>query len=72
MSTSIEGRFEYLKTQDGVTVVIDYAHNPDAIFQVLTRLNVIATGQIITVLGAGGNRDKAETKDYGKTCNTFI
>ena len=64
--SSIEGRFEYLKTQDGVTVVIDYAHNPDAIFQVLTCLNVIATGQIITVLGAGGNRDKAKRKIMGK------
>lgn len=49
-----------------MTVVIDYAHNPDAIFQVLTCLNVIATGQIITVLGAGGNRDKAKRKIMGK------
>ncbi len=64
--SSIEGRFEYLKTKDGVTVVIDYAHNPDAIFQVLTCLNVIAKGQIITVLGAGGNRDKAKRKIMGK------
>lgn len=64
--SSIEGRFEYLKTEDGITVVIDYAHNPDAIFQVLTCLNVIAKGQIITVLGAGGNRDKAKRKIMGK------
>ena len=62
----IEGRFEYLKTETGVTVVIDYAHNPDAIFQVLSCLNVISTGKIITVLGAGGNRDKTKRKVMGK------
>lgn len=64
--SSIEGRFEYIKTNDDITVVIDYAHNPDAIFQVLTCLNVIANGNIITVLGAGGNRDKAKRKIMGR------
>lgn len=64
--SSIEGRFEYIKTNDDITVVIDYAHNPDAIFQVLTCLNVIADGNIITVLGAGGNRDKAKRKIMGR------
>ena len=63
---SIEGRFEYIHTENGATVVIDYAHNPDAIFQVLTCLNVIAEGKIITVLGAGGNRDKAKRKIMGQ------
>ena len=62
----IEGRFEYVKSDSGVTVVIDYAHNPDAIFQVLSCLNVIAKGKIMTVLGAGGNRDKAKRKIMGK------
>ncbi|MDE5978365.1 MAG: UDP-N-acetylmuramoyl-L-alanyl-D-glutamate--2,6-diaminopimelate ligase [Turicibacter sp.] len=65
-ASRVEGRFEYLKTDDGVTVVIDYAHNPDAIFQVLTCLNVVAKGQIITVLGAGGNRDKGKRKIMGQ------
>ena len=62
----IEGRFEYIQAPSGVTVVIDYAHNPDAIFQVLSCLNVISTGNIITVLGAGGNRDKAKRKIMGR------
>lgn len=62
----IEGRFEYVKSDSGVTVVIDYAHNPDAIFQVLSCLNVIAKGKIMTVLGAGGNRDKTKRKIMGK------
>lgn len=64
--SGIEGRFEYIKTSDDITVVIDYAHNPDAIFQVLTCLNVIADGEVITVLGAGGNRDKEKRKIMGK------
>ncbi|HAX72897.1 MAG TPA: UDP-N-acetylmuramoyl-L-alanyl-D-glutamate--2,6-diaminopimelate ligase [Firmicutes bacterium] len=62
----VEGRFEYYKTQNNITIVIDYAHNPDAIFQVLTCLNTIAKGNIITVLGAGGNRDKTKRKVMGK------
>ena len=62
----LKGRFEYIKTSDDITVVIDYAHNPDAIFQVLTCLNVIADGEVITVLGAGGNRDKEKRKIMGK------
>ncbi len=63
---TVEGRFEYQKTKTGVTVVIDYAHNPDAVFQVLTCLNTIASGRVITVLGAGGNRDKLKRKVMGE------
>lgn len=69
--SSVEGRFEYMKTADDVTIVIDYAHNPDAIFQVLTNLNRIAEGEIITVLGAGGNRDKTKRKIMGQHASTL-
>ena len=69
--SSVEGRFEYVQTKNGVTIVIDYAHNPDAIFQVLTNLNVISQGEIITVLGAGGNRDKAKRKIMGNHASTL-
>ena len=62
----IEGRFETIKTQSGITAIIDYAHNADAVYQVLTALNTVAKGDIITVLGAGGGRDKGKRKRMGR------
>jgi UDP-N-acetylmuramoyl-L-alanyl-D-glutamate--2,6-diaminopimelate ligase len=59
---SVEGRFQYLKSKDGVTAIIDYAHTPDALENVLTTIHQIRPpdGKIITVVGAGGNRDKTK------------
>ena len=69
--SGIEGRFETIKTETGVTIVIDYAHNPDAILQVLTALNVVSKGDIYTVVGAGGHRDKLKRKVMGKHAVTL-
>jgi UDP-N-acetylmuramoyl-L-alanyl-D-glutamate--2,6-diaminopimelate ligase len=59
---SVEGRFQYLKSQDGVTAIVDYAHTPDALANVLSTIQQIRPqdGRIITVVGAGGNRDKTK------------
>jgi UDP-N-acetylmuramoyl-L-alanyl-D-glutamate--2,6-diaminopimelate ligase len=59
---TVEGRFQYLRSLKGVTAVIDYAHTPDAIVNVLKTINQIRKGteQVITVIGAGGNRDKTK------------
>jgi UDP-N-acetylmuramoyl-L-alanyl-D-glutamate--2,6-diaminopimelate ligase len=59
---TVEGRFQYLRSNKGVTAVIDYAHTPDAIVNVLKTINQIRKKdeQIITVVGAGGNRDKTK------------
>jgi UDP-N-acetylmuramoyl-L-alanyl-D-glutamate--2,6-diaminopimelate ligase len=56
---SVSGRFEYTKTELGVIGVIDYAHTPDALKNVLETINAIRTSneQLITVVGCGGNRD---------------
>ncbi|MGL4372184.1 MAG: UDP-N-acetylmuramoyl-L-alanyl-D-glutamate--2,6-diaminopimelate ligase, partial [Turicibacter sp.] len=62
----VEGRFEHFSTKSGISIVIDYAHNSDAIFQVLTCINTIVKGDIITVIGAGGNRDHTKRKVMGK------
>lgn len=58
----VSGRFEILRSPDGKYAVVDYAHTPDAIQNVLTGINDIRTGreQIITVVGAGGDRDKTK------------
>jgi UDP-N-acetylmuramoyl-L-alanyl-D-glutamate--2,6-diaminopimelate ligase len=57
---SVSGRFEYIVSSDGVTAIIDYAHTPDALKNVLETINDIRTGSehVLTVLGCGGDRDK--------------
>jgi UDP-N-acetylmuramoyl-L-alanyl-D-glutamate--2,6-diaminopimelate ligase len=59
---TVEGRFQYLQSPKGVTAVIDYAHTPDAIVNVLKTIAQIRKKdeQVITVVGAGGNRDKTK------------
>ncbi len=59
---AVDGRFEYLKSEDGKTAVVDYAHTPDALKNVLNTINDIRQGQgsLITVVGAGGDRDKGK------------
>jgi UDP-N-acetylmuramoyl-L-alanyl-D-glutamate--2,6-diaminopimelate ligase len=59
---SVEGRFQYLKSDNGITAIIDYAHTPDALENVLSTIHQIRPPEkmIITVVGAGGNRDKTK------------
>lgn len=58
----VAGRFQTLHSPSGCTVIIDYAHTPDALTNVLSTVrDVIGAGnQLITVVGAGGNRDKGK------------
>lgn len=57
--TSVEGRFQYIRTNNGVIGIIDYAHTPDALTNVLKTIADIRTRneQVITVVGCGGDRD---------------
>jgi UDP-N-acetylmuramoyl-L-alanyl-D-glutamate--2,6-diaminopimelate ligase len=56
---SASGRFEQIRAASGLTAIVDYAHTPDALENVLITLNDIATldQRIITIVGCGGNRD---------------
>ncbi|MFT6064311.1 MAG: UDP-N-acetylmuramoyl-L-alanyl-D-glutamate--2,6-diaminopimelate ligase [Paraglaciecola sp.] len=56
---SVNGRFQSVISEDGVTAIIDYAHTPDALKNVLQTINDIRTGneKVITVVGCGGDRD---------------
>lgn len=56
---SVSGRFQYIISPDQITAIVDYAHTPDALKNVLVTLNDIRTGneQLITVVGCGGDRD---------------
>ena len=58
----VSGRFETLHSPNGVSAIVDYAHTPDAIKNVLGTINdvLLGRGNIITVVGAGGNRDKGK------------
>ena len=57
---SVNGRFEYVVSPSGVTIIVDYAHTPDALLNVLQTVDSIRTKneQVYTVIGCGGNRDK--------------
>ena len=60
---SVAGRLEPIRSQEGVTAIVDYAHTPDALENVLNAIHEVLDGkggQIITVCGAGGNRDKGK------------
>jgi len=58
----VEGRFMYFRTASGITAIVDYAHTPDALENVLGTIRQIRTGneQIITVVGCGGDRDRTK------------
>jgi len=57
-----EGRFDYLVSATGILAIVDYAHTPDALENVLTTIKKLRKGyeHIITVVGCGGNRDKTK------------
>ena len=59
---SVSGRFQFIVSSSNITAIVDYAHTPDALENVLKTINDIRTKneQLITVVGCGGNRDKAK------------
>ena len=58
----VEGRFESIKSATGISAIVDYAHTPDAVKNVLSTISDVLNGEgnIITVIGAGGDRDKSK------------
>jgi len=58
----VDGRFETIRSDEGITAVVDYAHTPDALKNVIDTINQIRNfdQQLITVVGAGGDRDKTK------------
>ena len=65
--TSVSGRFEYVRSADGVTAIVDYAHTPDALQNVLRTIDEIRwEGQRIYVVGCGGNRDKTKRPEMAQ------
>lgn len=58
----VSGRFESIRSPQGFTAIVDYAHTPDALINVLNAIHGVleGKGKVITVIGAGGNRDKGK------------
>ena len=69
MSTleSVDGRFQYKVSEKNITAIVDYAHTPDALKNVLETINTIRTGneELITVVGCGGDRDALKRPKMG-------
>lgn len=65
---AVEGRFEYILSGNLVTGIVDYAHTPDALQNVLTTIRDLRTGneQVITVVGCGGDRDRTKRPEMAR------
>ncbi|WDV47019.1 UDP-N-acetylmuramoyl-L-alanyl-D-glutamate--2,6-diaminopimelate ligase [Clostridiaceae bacterium M8S5] len=62
----VRGRFETIKAQNGSNIIVDYAHTPDALENVLKTAREFSKEKIIVVFGCGGNRDKTKRPIMGK------
>jgi UDP-N-acetylmuramoyl-L-alanyl-D-glutamate--2,6-diaminopimelate ligase len=65
---SVEGRFQYYRSTNNLTAIVDYAHTPDALENVLKTIAELRTGneQLITVVGCGGDRDKTKRPEMAR------
>jgi UDP-N-acetylmuramoyl-L-alanyl-D-glutamate--2,6-diaminopimelate ligase len=70
---SAEGRFNSLKLKNGVTAIVDYAHTPDALENVLETIRQIVSKsvKVITVVGCGGNRDKTKRPEMAQIADKY-
>lgn len=62
----VRGRFETVKSKNDYYAIVDYAHTPDALKNVLQTINEFATGEVICVFGCGGDRDPSKRPVMGK------
>ncbi len=63
---TVPGRLERVSCKRGCSIFVDYAHTPDALFNVITSLRPLVSGKIIVIFGCGGERDKLKRPKMGK------
>lgn len=70
---NVDGRFQHAISKSGINAIIDYAHTPDALKNVLETINAIRTynEQVITVVGCGGERDRAKRPKMGNIASSL-
>ncbi|TRX71974.1 UDP-N-acetylmuramoyl-L-alanyl-D-glutamate--2,6-diaminopimelate ligase [Carboxylicivirga sp. M1479] len=68
----VDGRFEIIRSKSGKTAIVDYAHTPDALKNVIETINLVRQSkeQLITVVGAGGDRDPLKRPEMAKQAVT--
>jgi len=64
----VEGRFDFVQNPKNIKVIVDYAHSPDALYNVLKSIESLRTRneKLITVMGAGGDRDRTKRPEMGR------
>lgn len=65
-SKGVKGRIEVVPTNRDFTIIIDYAHSPDGLENIITALREIAKGRVVTLFGCGGDRDKTKRPLMGR------
>jgi UDP-N-acetylmuramoyl-L-alanyl-D-glutamate--2,6-diaminopimelate ligase len=70
---TVDGRFQYYISKRKITAIVDYAHTPDALKNVLDTINALRTGNenVITVVGCGGDRDKSKRPVMGHIASAY-
>src|SRR5690606_17538401 len=70
---TVSGRFQYFISQDNITAIVDYAHTPDALKNILETIQALRTGneRVITVVGCGGDRDRSKRPVMGQIASAM-
>lgn len=69
--TTVKGRAETVEIPRSFRVMIDYAHTPDGLFNILSCVREITSGRVITVFGCGGDRDKSKRAQMGEIAGQY-
>lgn len=67
----VPGRFQMVPNNKGILSIVDYAHSPDSLENILTSVSEISKGRIILVFGCGGNRDKTKRPIMGEIAGRY-
>ncbi|WP_341472698.1 UDP-N-acetylmuramoyl-L-alanyl-D-glutamate--2,6-diaminopimelate ligase [Natranaerovirga pectinivora] len=67
----VRGRFQNIISEKGYSAIVDYAHSPDGLLNVLKSIKEFAVGRVITVVGCGGDRDSSKRPIMGKIASDY-